>query len=292
MNVSEYDSKFWNELWNDNVVLVTKDLCNLIMTVTKIEDSKFSYSDEEYLCNIQCIKLFMHCVEHLGWLASNFLATYILFKDAMPQEQLSVTIELNTINFETYEVCAASLPTFIFQTLLKLCGFHLDLICWQHDIHCFFGYISIYLLAKTNWSDHDSQPMVKQSGFMKRLMIDTEPMSIHHLNNNRFNTSHKSGTSVTVERVHGYFNLHNVRAFHGNVQHTKNALMIQCYKKTLIAIFEETHEINTNSSTWHQVTVHQSRNSILRLFDTTDSIITLKPIPYSDHSKEIQLESN
>ena len=161
-------------------------------------------------------------------------------------------------------------------------------MCWQSDDHCFWGYMNIYHVANCIWSDHDSVSMASQHGFMKRLSLDIEPMAIRHLMNNRYNTSKKSGTAVTVERLHGYYNTHNVKSQRCNVQHTENVLNIQAYKKTKIAIYDETHNTNNHSSQWHQVTILDARKSIIKTLTSTNYIQTPKKMPYRNMEEELK----
>lgn len=287
MTVDEYIDLF-EDKWKPHYKTAQNDLCRLIQTITKIEDSKFRYNDEEYICKLKCKPLFKHAIKHLGWLASSFFARQILFKDCVSSEYLNVKVEFLTSNKKYITSYACALPTFIFLKLVKKCGCYLQLMCWQSDEHCFWGYMNIYQMSQYIWSDHDSESMSTQYGFMKRLSLDTEPMAIRHLMNNRYNTSAKSGTAVTIERVHGYYNSHNVKVGKGTLEHTTNNLNIQAYKKTKIAIYDETHKTSNHSSQWHQVTILDARKELIKRLNCNNSM--QKPIktPYRNIKERIK----
>ena len=289
MTVDEYICLFETQ-WKPQYDAAKTDICQLIVTLTKIEDNKFSYTDDEYDCTLKCKQLFEHAIDHLGWLASTFFAREILFKGSMSPEQLNVTIELLDSKQEYITTYACALPTFIFLKLVKKCGCQLPSMCWQSDEHCFWGYMNIYHIAKCIWSDHDSASMASQYGFMKRLALDIEPMAIRHLMNNRYNTSNKSGTAVTIERLHGYYNSHHVKAQRCNVQHTMNSLNIQAYKKTKIAIYDESHKTNNHSSQWHQVTVLDARKNIIKILKSNNHIQKPNKMPYRNMEEELKAQ--
>ena len=289
MNVDPYFVQFgddWQPVLND----ARDDLCRLIMTLTKIEDNKFCYEEEEYCCQLKCISLFVHALEYLGELASNFFARYILFKGHVPEQTLNTTTEIMiTSRNEHWEVYCCALPSFIFTKLTELCGYQMSLSCWQTETQCFWGFMNIYHIAKHVWSDHDSVCMASQPGFQRRLSLDTEPMAIAHLMNNRYNTSSKSGTAVTTERVHGYNNSHNIKRYRGNILHTLGVLNIHAFKKTKIAIYDEKHgKHNNNCSQWHKVTVQSQRKLLIELLKHRKILNVSSVLPKTNRSNQVQ----
>ena len=289
MNVDQYYNKFFVDKWKDRIKEARDDLCRMITTLTKLEDTKSVYSIEEYQCSLECVDLFVHSFQHLGELASNFLARYILWKGYISESTLNTTIELVTSTGEHWEVTWCALPTFIFETLTKKCDYRMSIGCWQTDAHCYWGLMSIYQVAKCMWSQHDGVCMASQPGFIRRMSIDTQPMAINHLMNNRFNTSKRSGTAVTTERVHGYNNSHNIKAYRGNIQHTMGMLNIHAYKKTKIAIYDEKHsKHHNNSSQWHQVTVQDHRNSMIELLKHSKALNKFRVFPKTNRSSQVQ----
>ena len=287
MTVDEYISAY-EHVWIPHYETARNDLCRLIQTITKIEDSKFRYNDEEYICALQCKHLFQHAIDKLGWLASSFFARQILFKDCVDSKYLNVKIEFLNSNKKYITSYACALPTYIFLKLVKKSGRHLQLMCWQSDEHCFWGFMNIYQLSREIWSDYDSAPMSTKHGFMKRLALDTEPLAIRHLMNNRYNTSAKSGTAVSIERLHGYYNSHNVKVGKGTIENNENKLNLQAYKKTKIAIYDEEYEKNTHSSQWHQVTVLDARKELIKALSSPNSIQIPNKTPYRNRKEQIK----
>ena len=115
-----------------------------------------------------------------------------------------------------------------------------------------------------------------------------QPLAIKHLMITEYNTSTRSGTAVTTERVHGYNNSHNVKAYRGNIQHTLDMLNIHAYKKTKIAIYDEKHSKHHNCSQWHQVTVHDHRNSIIELLTHSKSLNKIRVGAKTNRSNQVQ----
>ena len=148
MNVDEYYNRFFFVKWRDKVNDAKNDLCQLITCLVQIEDTKFVYTKKLYKCNLKCRRLFVHCLKHLGELASYFLARYILFEPFLLPPTRNVKIELVTAKDEHWEVPWCALPTFIFKKLTEKCGYpKLSIGCWQTS-HLFLGFDE-YL---SNWS--------------------------------------------------------------------------------------------------------------------------------------------
>lgn len=268
-----YKELKWESMWENNVIVVRKELYEFVRVLSKCVDTGYEYNDYEYDFSFshQTTKLLTNAITTMGYVSSHFIGKHV-FYFKLPEHFMNDTVELNTSNGETIVVELPSLPRWIFATLCIKLNCNVSLPVWQNKKHLYGEYCTIYFLFSCVWNEHDATPLNKCDEFLKRWLREISDETLMTQLANRWNTNPKLwGNANTSELFHSFANNNHITKVPQNVSFKENAVNLIGKKYNDVKKFKRNHKIDTNWNLFDEVKILNLKQQMIDMISSANS---------------------